>query len=161
MMSSFTASRVDESIAHPLVAADAVPSGAVNIFSWLEFFRYFSVSVLALMVDAGGLFLLVENFHWHYLPSAMLCFLTGSFVAFALSSAWAFKKHSFKRWHDGFVLFSVIGLLGLLVNMAVLWVGVSGLGLPYMAAKAGAAVASFSLNFVLRKFILFTEKHDE
>lgn len=122
----------------------------------VEFARYFLSSLLALGVDAGGLYLLVEKAGWHYLPAAALCFLAGSLVAFLLSALWAFEAHSFRRWHDGFVVFTLIGLVGLGVNLGILWLGVGALGLPYMLAKGGAALGSFSLNFVLRKLALFS-----
>lgn len=136
-------------------AGMAVPLGRAS-FSWIEFLRYFLVSALALGLDAGLLLVLVERAGWHYLPAAMLGFVGGSLLAFALSACWAFRRRSFQRWHDGFLVFAVIGLLGLVVNMAILWLGTEGLGLHYMLAKALAAACSFGLNFLLRKLALFS-----
>jgi putative flippase GtrA len=134
------------------------PTKALPIFRIREFFRYFGVSLLALLVDAGGLFLLVEKAHWHYLPAAVLCFTLGSLVAFVLSTVWVFEEHSFRRWHDGFLAFTLIGLVGLVVNTSLLWSCTEWGGLPYMASKGVAAIGSFGINFILRKMALFTTR---
>jgi len=127
-------------------------------FRWQELLRYFCVSLLALGVDAGSLSFLVNHFGWNYIPSAIVCFLAGTLVAFSLSAAWVFEKKAYRRWHDGFLVFSIIGLLGLLVNVSVLWVAVEQFTASLMVAKAAASVMSFGLNFVLRKIVLFTQK---
>jgi putative flippase GtrA len=127
-------------------------------FRWREFLGYFLASALALLVDAGGLFFLVKHIGWNYIPSAIFCFVAGSLVAFILSSTWVFDQKTYRRWHDGFLIFSLIGLVGLLVNVSVLWVAVDDFGFALMPSKAAAAVMSFGLNFVLRKIVLFTQK---
>lgn len=124
---------------------------------WGELLRYFLLSALALLADAACLTAAVEILGWHYLQGAVLGFIVGSIVAFWLSSEWAFREKSYQKWHSGFLVFSLIGLLGLGLNMALMWSFVQLLGVPYLAAKFMAALVSFLVNFLIRKLVLFTK----
>jgi putative flippase GtrA len=55
-----------------------------------------------------------------------------------------------------FVIFVGIGIGGLAVNQAILWLGIEVAALSLILAKLGAAVTSFVFNFVVRKMVLFT-----
>ncbi|MFZ2989924.1 GtrA family protein [Ideonella sp.] len=121
-----------------------------------EFAGYFAVSVFALALDMGVLIGLVERLHWNYLPAAAVAFMAGSLLAFAGSSALVFREHRYRHWLSGFLGFTLIGMLGLGINLAVLWLGVDIAGLDYRWGKLGAAGCSFLFNFALRKLTLFS-----
>ncbi len=53
-------------------------------------------------------------------------------------------------------IFIGIGLGGLAVNEAILWLGIEVAALSLMFAKLGATVTSFVFNFFVRKMVLFT-----
>ena len=58
--------------------------------------------------------------------------------------------------NSGMELAIFIGIGGLAVNEAILWLGIEVAALSLMFAKLGAAVTSFVFNFVVRKMVLFT-----
>jgi putative flippase GtrA len=123
-----------------------------------QFIRYFWVSAAALAFDLGLLTFLVQWGGWAYLPAAALSFSCGTVVAFVLSSSWAFEVRSFSSSGQGLLIFAVIGMGGLLINLAGLWVGSEIFGVVYWLSKLGAAVASFLFNFAVRRAVLFSEK---
>lgn len=120
-----------------------------------EFIRYFAVCMAALAVDMGLLAALTELAGWYYLVANAVAFLTGSIVAYYGSIRWAFAKRRLGRAHVEFALFAVIGIGGLGVNSAALWLLTDLLGLYYLISKVAAAGMSFMFNFLVRKFFLF------
>ena len=55
------------------------------------------------------------------------------------------------------MLFAAIGLGGLGVNEAMLWIGVETAALSLGVAKLAAAGSSFAFNFIARKLLLFSQ----
>ena len=122
-----------------------------------ESWRYFLVSVFALAVDYGLLLALTEIGHVHYLASSAISYTTGGVVHYLLRVTLVFRHRRISdRWAE-FAAFFGLGLLGLAATQAVLKVSVEGLGMSYAAAKLGAVGASFALNFVARKALLFSK----
>jgi putative flippase GtrA len=122
-----------------------------------EFVRYFAASALALGVDfslyVGG----VKYLGLHYLVSAVIGFLSGLAVVYLLSIRWVFAHRSIGRsWKKEFVLFTVVGILGMLLNEAILYMGVDWLSFDYRLAKVASAGIVFTFNFSVRKLLLFT-----
>lgn len=128
----------------------------MRIRSLLEFSKYFVVSAAALLLDMGLLILLVEVAHWHYLLSATISFLAGSWMAFIGSSRFVFAEHTYQSDAGGFTKFTIIGLIGLVINLAVLSLSVQAINLDYRTGKIIAAGFSFLFNFLVRKIILFS-----
>jgi putative flippase GtrA len=122
-----------------------------------ESWRYFLVSIVALGVDYGLLLALTEIAHLHYLASSAISYTTGGVVHYLLSVTLVFRNRRLSdRWVE-FAAFFGLGLLGLAATQAVLKVSVEGLGMSYATAKLGAVGASFALNFVARKALLFSK----
>lgn len=119
-----------------------------------EFARYFLVSALALGVDTGGLLLLAQFVH--YVWAATASFLLGAVAHYFLSVLFVFKRRRMlsRRWLEA-GLFIGSGVLALLVNVAVIAIGVEWLGLPLVWAKLLAAGCSFVFGYGLRKLALF------
>ncbi|MGC8764190.1 MAG: GtrA family protein [Acidobacteriota bacterium] len=121
----------------------------------IQFLRYTAVGGAAFAVDFGSLFLLTEYGGLHYLLSAALAFCLGLATNYLLSVAWVFPRRTLSnRWME-FSLFALIGVVGLGLNEAVLWLLTEGAGLHYLLSKAGAAVVVFLWNFFARKLSLF------
>jgi putative flippase GtrA len=125
-----------------------------------EVFRYFVVSLLALGTDFGLLILFHETFGLELLLANAISFSSGAVVAYAGSILWVFGHRRVDRPHKEFILFFAIGLGGLLVNEAVLWVFASASTIPYQVSKLFAAGSSFVFNFIVRKWLLFRENNN-
>ncbi len=123
--------------------------------TYIQFFRYGFVSAVALAVDFGGLVTLKEYGHLNYLIAASLSFLAGLVVNYLLSAFWVFHSSKLLDKRHEFILFSVIGLVGLGLTDLILWVLTSGFGLYYVFSKAIATVIVFFWNFGARKKYIF------
>ena len=119
-----------------------------------ELLRYFAVSAVALAVDTAAL-LLAANFV-HYLWAATLGFLLGAVTSYLLSVRWVFRHRRLAAFpKTEFAAFAAVGVAGLGLNNLAIYVAVERAGLGLLAAKAIAALLTFSFNFGLRKWGLF------
>jgi len=121
--------------------------------------RYFIASLLALALDtavfSASLRLLQIGLVW----SATLGFIAGAVLAYVSSITWVFKERMLERQPAlEFVLFLGVGVLGLGITQAVLWLGVVWLHLWPEVVKLVAAVVTFICNYVLRRSLLFVKR---
>lgn len=119
---------------------------------------YSMASALALAVDMATLWLLVEWMHWHYLAAATVAFLAGTAIVYVLSVGYIFKHRRVADRRLEFGAFAAIGALGLATNLAVLKVAVDVFHAHFMVGKMCSVVFTFSLNFGLRRLLLFTPR---
>ena len=131
----------------PLEAVRARPALA-------ELARYFVASAVALGVDTG-LYALALRLQWRYALAAILGFLGGIAVAYLISVRWAFRTRRLGDARVEFAMFASIGLLGLLLTEALLWLQIDVLGFGPLPAKLAAACGVFFFNFGARKLVLF------
>lgn len=127
-----------------------------NIF--IQFFRYTLVGGVAFAIDLGLLFLLTEYVHLHYLLSATFSFLIGLFVNYVLSTRWIFRNSKIKNRRTEFILFSLIGVIGLGLNTILLFLFTDLIGLYYMFSKLITAILVYVWNFLGRRYFLFNTK---
>jgi putative flippase GtrA len=127
--------------------------------SWVQLLRYVVVAGVGLIVDFGGLVVLKELAHWNYLAAATASFVVALVVNYFLSIWWVFPKSRFSRQRE-FLLFGLIGLVGLGLNDLLIWLLTSGLGVFYVASKAVATIVVFSWNFGARKVIFALKPKD-
>jgi putative flippase GtrA len=116
---------------------------------------YVAASACALLVDMTTLWILVHFLSWGYMPAAATSYLVGAVVAYELSVRLAFRQHRLESRPKEFAGFVAIGVVGLAVNAAVIFVLVRYAGLHYLIAKCVAAGCSFTCNFLARRQILF------
>lgn len=121
-----------------------------------EAFLYSAASGVALAVDVGLLWVLIEKLHLYYLLAASLAFLAGTTVVYFFSVSAIFRHRKLQDRRLEFGAFAVIGVLGLLVNLTVLRIAVDGIGAHYLVGKMASVAFTFSLNFGLRRYFLFS-----
>ena len=122
----------------------------------LELVGYAVASAVALAADIGLLTALSGGLGWHYLPASAVSFTAGGVIAYLLSVRLAFRFHNLGNRSVELVSFIALGAAGLLVNSLVMWLAVAWLGSAIIAAKLCAAVCTFTVNFLLRRQLLFT-----
>mgnify|MGYP001067556874 FL=1 len=122
-------------------------------------FSYTLVGGLAFVVDLVLLFVLTEYAHWHYLVSATLSFLAGLLVNYILSTQWIFRSSKIKNKKIEFILFGLIGVIGLGLNNVLLYFFTDLIGLYYMLSKLITAVLVYAWNFLGRRYFLFNAKN--
>ncbi|MCB1967535.1 MAG: GtrA family protein [Candidatus Accumulibacter sp.] len=125
-----------------------------------QFIQYILVGGLAFVVDFMALFLLTEKFALHYLVSASVAFLLGLVTNYLLCVAWIFDYRALQNQAHEFAIFSLIGLVGLLLNNLLMYAFTEFLGFYYLLSKAGAAALILFFNFFFRRLLLFSERKE-
>lgn len=120
-----------------------------------QLFRYVIVGGIAFFVDYGLLFALTEFLHFHYLLSATISFIAGLIVNYAISTRWIFRHSKLDNRLMEFIIYSLIGVIGLLVNNVMLYLLTDYFHIHYMLSKLITAAIVMGWNFVGRKIILF------
>jgi putative flippase GtrA len=120
-----------------------------------QFARYLVVGGVAFCADFGLLYLLTSQAGVQYLISAAIAFLFGLAINYALSRIWVFNKRVMSNGSLEFLVFSVIGVVGLGFNEAMMWAMHELLHLHYLMAKVVSAAVVLLWNFGARKLMLF------
>jgi putative flippase GtrA len=124
----------------------------------LQLFRYTFVGGAAFIADFGTLYLLTEHFKIHYLVSAGISFILGLLINYFLSVKWVFNSRAMKNRTLEFLLFTLIGLIGLGLNELFLWVLTDVLLIYYLISKIFTTIIVYFWNFFARKFLLFRKQ---
>lgn len=123
-----------------------------------QFAQYVLVGGLAFVADFTALFLFTEGLGLHYLVSASIAFLLGLATNYLLCIAWIFDYRALQNQAHEFAIFSLIGLVGLLLNNFLMFVFTEFLSFHYLLSKAGAAVLILFFNFFFKRLLLFSER---
>ena len=120
-----------------------------------QLFRFGIVGFTAFLIDAGLLYVLTDFLHIHYLISSVISFIVSLIYNYILSIFWVFdvkKKQTYKE----VLLFTILSVIGLGINLLVMYVGVDFLNIYYMLCKIMATIIVMIYNFITRK--IFIEK---
>lgn len=126
--------------------------------TFLQLFRYTFVGGFAFLVDFGTLFTLTEFLKIHYLVSAGIAFIFGLIVNYFLSVKWVFNNRVMDNRLLEFMLFTLIGFVGLLLNELFLWILTDIFLIYYLLSKIVTTAIVYFWNFFLRKVLLFNKK---
>ena len=121
----------------------------------VQFVRYCFVGGFAFVVDFGLLYILTEYAGLPSLLSATLSFISGLLVNYVISCIWVFSNSKFKNRLVEFLFFAAIGVVGLLLNDALIWLFTDCIGTHYMFSKIVAAAIVYLWNFFARKYLVF------
>lgn len=128
----------------------------VETTDWkIQFFRYVIVGGFSFIIDYGLLYFLTEYANFHYILSATISFIAGLVVNYILSTKWIFRKSRLKNTALEFIIYGIIGIVGLILNNILLYAFTDFLHIYYMISKLIAAVLVMGWNFVGRRIILF------
>ena len=117
--------------------------------------KYGFVSVFALAVDVGLLYVLVEYAGMHYIYGATIAFCGGLAVNYSLAKIFVFRNSKLSPAQE-FIFYASIGVIGLVLNDLIIYILV-WLKLWYMYAKAVSVAVVFFFNFFGRRS-LFTDQ---
>lgn len=123
-----------------------------------QFMRYLLVGGLSFVVDFATLFALTHFLGLHYLVSATIGFLFGLATNYALCIVWIFDYRALQNRLHEFIVFSGIGLAGLLLNNLIMYLLTDLAGLHYLGSKLVAAAMVLIFNFGMRRQMLFVER---
>jgi putative flippase GtrA len=120
-----------------------------------QFVKYGFVAAAAFIVDFGLLYVFTSREHIYYLVSATLSFSISLVLNYMLSAKWVFPSQSTYRRSLEIMLFIIIGLVGLVLNLAVIWACTRYLHLYYLESKLVAIAIVFFWSFFARRYFIF------
>jgi putative flippase GtrA len=124
-----------------------------NIF--IQLFRYTFVGGVAFIADFGSLYLLTDLAGFYYLYSAAVAFAIGLTINYVFSILWVFKSRSVKNKSIEFMIFAIIGLVGLGMNELIIWFSTEQINIYYLHSKLISTAIVYFWNFLARKYILY------
>ena len=121
-----------------------------------QFIRYTIVGGVAFIADFGSLYVMKEWGGLNYLLAATLAFLLGLLINYQLSIFWVFDQRAVDNKYIEFLIFSVIGILGVFLNLGIILLLTEKLEFFYLYSKLIATAIILIFNFSTRKIYLFT-----
>lgn len=125
--------------------------GVKNAKLLVQLTRYFMVAAVGLVFDFATLITLTEMFGVNYLLAAVIGFLIGLTINYLLSTRYVFKNSKIKSRYIEFGLYAVVGLIGLGILSASMWLLTDILHIHYIFSKCLATVIVYLWNFFGRK----------
>ena len=116
-------------------------------------------------LDSGKILSRLVNFRYYdtvvqifrYIAANTAGFALGVYINYTLSTIFVFRGQSTKTWTE-FIIFTIIGLVGLAVSNITLYLTIDIMGLGGGISKIIAICSAFFWNFFARKFLLFNGK---
>jgi putative flippase GtrA len=96
--------------------------------------KYLFVSVIATCIDVGLLFLLTEFLKINYLISGTISYCVGIIIGYIGQKTLTFNDKNTKICKQ-FAIFTIVSLIGLLINLVILKIFVEYFGLHYLISK--------------------------
>ena len=125
--------------------------------TYVQGFRYLFAGAAGFITDFSILFILTHYFNVYYLFSATISFTAGVFVTYLISIYWVFQQKSHRKRSSEFILFVLIGVVGLILTLGLLWIFTEKLHIYYLVSKIIATVIVYFWNFFARKKLLFSK----
>lgn len=104
--------------------------------------------------DIVLLYIFVDLFHIQYILSAIITFTLASILSYVINTLWIFLSGRHQR-NKEFLFFLFGNIVGLLINIFILWVGVQYFSLWYIPVKIFAVLIASIWNFWSRKKFIF------
>jgi len=128
----------------------------------IQAMRYFVAGGIAFAVDFALLWLLTDYFHLYYRTSSVISFSVGLVITYLLSIFWIFDKRRFENRNIEFLIFAVIGVVGLLLTYFFIKIFTEHLfqffNHAYLFSKILTTVIVFFWNFTAKRITLFSTK---
>ena len=125
--------------------------------TFVQLIRYTFVGGFAFIIDFFSLYVLTEYLKIPYLLSAGFSFILGLISNYLLSIKWVFSNRQMQNRSLEFLLFALIGLVGLGLNELFLWICTELLLIYYLISKIITSLIVYFWNFFARKIILFNK----
>ena len=129
--------------------------------TFLQLIRYTFVGGGAFLVDFSLLYLLTDKVELNYLLSATIAFIVGLLVNYFLSIYWVFTNSITSNKLLEFLIFALIGGVGLLFTDLFMWIFTSIIGIYYLLSKIVTTIVVYLWNFFARKYIIFNNRIGE
>lgn len=118
-----------------------------------EFLLYLVVGGIA-TVSEWIFFFIFDKCHLHYAIATTIAYLLATFVNWLAGRILVFKE-SKQPFVKEIVSVYVASLIGLLLNLLIMWVAVDLFSCNEMVSKVVATAIVFAYNFLIRKLVIY------
>lgn len=118
-----------------------------------ELFLYLIVGVIATLTE-WIVFFLLDKTGLHYAPATVTAYIISTFANWAAGRLIVFRKSS-KPFIREITEIYAVSIIGLLMNLVIMWLSVDILSLNEMLSKIAATAIVFLYNFLMRKLIIY------
>ena len=122
---------------------------------FIQFFRYLFVGGFAFLVDFFLLYFFSDICGIYYLISAALSFIISLIINYLISTYWVFNKNQINNKIAEFIVFSLIGVVGLIFTEIILFLCTDIIGLYYLISKIIATAIVMFWNFLARRVMFY------
>lgn len=129
-------------------------------FNSIIFVRYFLCGITAAGFNILLLYLFTDIFGVWYLYSSIIAFILALILSFVLQKFVVFKDGNTNGMHKQFSMFTVVAILGVVTNTALVFVFTDILGFWYILSQLFAGFFVMIQNFLLYKYFIFNYKTD-
>lgn len=134
-----------------------------------EFLRYVVVGGISFLADFGTLtvfeeFVFTQKTDWQIFVSTAAGFIVGLVVNYILSLLFVFRSSDNKssgKSVGGFLIFALVGIIGLGITEGLMHLGVNILHFHYMLTKIVTAGIVLVWNYLGRKILIFNRPKGE
>lgn len=125
----------------------------INKKNIIDFLLYAVVGACATLAE-WLIFCLLDKCALHYALATVIAYILSTFVNWLVGRLLVFQEHkqSILKEIAGIYL---AGVIGLLLNLLIMWVTVDLLSVPNMIAKILATGLVFFYNFIIRKLCIY------
>lgn len=120
-----------------------------------QFIKYFFAGGCAFILDFTTFIFLAQYLKIDYLISNTFAFLFGLTLNYILSIKFIFPNRKIKNIKKEYILFGIIGIIGLLLNQFLLYTCIETMEQSLVFSKIFATALVFIWNFAARKIVLF------
>lgn len=120
-----------------------------------QIFRYILSGGVAFIIDFSILWFFTEIVDFHYLVSSVIANTVGLIVTYIFSIRWIFDSRSVKNRIVEFIIFALIGVIGILLTIFFMWLITDIIGISYLISKIITVGFVAVIGFIFKKYILF------
>lgn len=126
--------------------------------SRIQFLRYIFVGGISAVINIGTLYILKDIVNIHYLIANAIGFILGLITNYCLSKMLVFTKERMNNFLVEFIVYALIGLIGLGIDSLLMWILTSKLNIYYIISKIFSTMLVFIWNFGIRKAVYKLKK---
>lgn len=119
----------------------------------IQFLRYIFVGGISAVINIGTLYILKDIVNIYYLIANAIGFVLGLITNYFLSKMLVFTKENMSNPTIEFIIYALIGLIGLGIDSLLMWILTSKLNIYYMISKIFSTMLVFVWNFGIRKVV--------
>lgn len=125
----------------------------MNKNSAKEFLLYLIVGGIA-TVSEWAFFFVFDKCHMHYAVATTIAYILSTFVNWLAGRILVFKESKQSFWKEITSVY-VASIIGLLLNLLIMWIAVDVFSFNEMISKIAATAIVFAYNFLIRKLVIY------